>query len=85
MREHCGSGERATAALYRRADAEEIRLPTMFIGGMDRPGALPAVLRALVGHVQGARVEIIPNTTHMMFEEAPVHFSALVLDFLATA
>jgi len=70
---------------YRRADAEEIRVPTMFIGGADRPGPLPVVLRALAGHVPGALVEIIPNTTHMMFEQDPVRFSAAVLDFLATA
>lgn len=70
---------------YRRADAEEIRVPTMFIGGADRPGSLPVVLRALAEHVPGARVEIIPNTTHMMFEQDPVRFSAAVLDFLATA
>jgi pimeloyl-ACP methyl ester carboxylesterase len=70
---------------YSRADAEGIRVPTMFIGGGDTPGSLPVVLGALAGHVPGARVEIIPNATHMMFEQDPVRFSAAVLDFLATA
>jgi pimeloyl-ACP methyl ester carboxylesterase len=68
---------------YTRADAEGIRVPTLFIGGGDTPGPDPVVLRALAAHVPGALVEIIPNTTHMMFEQDPVRFSAVVLDFLA--
>ena len=40
---------------YAKADAESIRTPTLFIGGADTKGALPAVLRALAPHVAGAR------------------------------
>ena len=69
---------------YTRADAEGIRVPTLFIGGTDTPGMLPVVLHALATHVPGARVELLPNTTHMMFEQDPVRFSTVVLDFLAT-
>jgi esterase len=68
---------------YTRSDAEQIRVPTLFIGGGDTPGSLPIILRALASHVPGARTAIIPNTTHMMFDEDPVRFSAIVLDFLA--
>jgi pimeloyl-ACP methyl ester carboxylesterase len=69
---------------YTRADAEGIRVPALFIGGENTPGWLPVVLRALAAHVPGARLEMIPNTAHAMFEEDPVRFSSVVLDFLAT-
>lgn len=68
---------------YSRADAEQIRAPTLFIGGGDTPGSLPIVLRALAAHVQGARLELIPNAGHSMFVDDPVRFCAVVLDFLA--
>jgi esterase len=67
---------------YLRADAEQIRAPTLFIGGADTPGSLPIVLRALAAHVPGARLEIIPNAAHSMFVDDPVRFCAVVLDFL---
>ena len=67
---------------YSRADAESIRVPTLFIGGQETTGSLPVILRALAAHVPGARVAMIPNTTHTMFEQDPVRFSAAVLDFL---
>jgi pimeloyl-ACP methyl ester carboxylesterase len=69
---------------YSRADAESIRVPTLFIGGQDTPGSLPRILRALAAYVPGARATMIPNTTHPMFEQDPVRFSAAVLDFLAS-
>jgi esterase len=67
---------------YSRADAESIRVPTLLVGGEDTPGLLPIILRALATHVPGARVAMIPNTTHPMFVQDPVRFSAAVLDFL---
>lgn len=70
---------------YTRADAQAIRVPALFIGGSDTPGSLPVVLRALAAHVPGARMEIIPHTTHVMFEQDPVRFCDIVLGFLATA
>lgn len=69
---------------YTRADAEAIRVPTLFVGGADTPGSLPVVLQALATHVPGARVAIIPHTTHAMFDQDPVQFCRVVLDFLAT-
>jgi pimeloyl-ACP methyl ester carboxylesterase len=68
---------------YSRSDAETIQVPTLFIGGENTPGALPIILRALAAHVAGARVAIIPNTTHPMYIQDPVRFSAAVVDFLA--
>jgi esterase len=67
---------------YSRADAESIHVPTLFIGGQDTRGSLPIILRALAAHVPGARVTLIPNTTHTMFDQDPVRFSAAVLNFL---
>jgi pimeloyl-ACP methyl ester carboxylesterase len=66
-----------------RADAEAIRTPTLFIGGADTKGTFPQVLRALAANVKGARTEMIPRTTHPMFEQAPQAFCNIVLAFLA--
>jgi esterase len=68
---------------YTRAQAESIRTPTLFIGGADTQGALPAVLRALSAHVPGARTAMIAGARHWMFEQAPQEFCAIVLEFLA--
>jgi esterase len=70
---------------YSRSDARSIRTPTLFIGGADTPGALPAVLRALAAEVPGARTAILAGTRHWMFDQAPQQFSDLVLAFLADA
>lgn len=67
---------------YSRADAEQIGMPTLFIGGADTPGSLPVVLRALAAHVPGARLELIAKAGHSMFVDDPVGFCAVVLDFL---
>jgi pimeloyl-ACP methyl ester carboxylesterase len=70
---------------YTRADAESIRVPTLFIGGANTPGNLPVVLRALAAHVPGARTVIIPNATHVMSMQDPPRFNQAVLEFLAAA
>jgi pimeloyl-ACP methyl ester carboxylesterase len=67
---------------YTRADAEAIRVPTLFVGGSNTSGSLPVVLRALAAHVPAARVAMIPHATHVMFEQDPVGFCRVVLDFL---
>jgi pimeloyl-ACP methyl ester carboxylesterase len=68
---------------FSRADAEAIKTPTLFIGGANTKGAIPKVLHTLAAHVKGSRTEMIPNTTHPMFEQAPQRYSEIVLDFLA--
>ncbi|MGY3618655.1 pimeloyl-ACP methyl ester carboxylesterase [Bradyrhizobium sp. USDA 10063] len=68
---------------FSKADAEAIRTPTLFIGGANTKGALPKVLHTLAAHVKGSRTEIIPGTTHPMFEQAPQRYCEIVLDFLA--
>jgi len=69
---------------YTRAAAEAIRVPTLLIGGADTKGSLPVVVRALAASIPNARAEIIPGTTHFMFEQDPARYCELVLDFLAT-
>ena len=68
---------------FSRAAAAAIRTPTLLIGGAKTPGMLPVVLKALAGAIPGAKSVLIPETTHVMFEQAPVAFSKLVLEFLA--
>ena len=67
---------------FTRADAEAIRVPTLFVGGAETGGTLPEVLRALAAHVGGARVATIPGARHFMFEDDPAGFCAAVLGFL---
>jgi len=68
---------------FSKADAEAITTPTLFIGGANTKGMLPKVLHALAAHVKGSRTEMIPGTTHPMFEQAPQRYCEIVLDFLA--
>jgi pimeloyl-ACP methyl ester carboxylesterase len=55
----------------------------LFIGGANTKGTLPQVLHALAANVRGSRTEMIPGTTHPMFEQAPQKYCEIVLDFLA--
>ena len=68
---------------FSRAAAESIRAPTLLIGGAATKGGLAMVLHALASAIPGARCELIPNASHVMFEQAPQRFSELVLQFLA--
>jgi esterase len=68
---------------YTRIEAESIKMPTLFIGGAETKGALPAVLRALAAHVPGAKTTMISGAGHWMFEQAPPEFCRMVLEFLA--
>ena len=68
---------------FTRAQAEGLRNPTLLIGGELTRGMLPIVLKALTEAIPGARSAMIPNAAHSMFEQAPVRFSEIVLEFLA--
>ena len=69
---------------FSKADAEAIKMPTLFILGARTKGLLPKVLHALAAHVPYSKTAIIPNATHPMFEQAPQKYSEVVLDFLAS-
>ncbi len=76
-----------------------ITRPTLFIMGADdhnAPGkpSAPEPLRAMMGQnaelarklaaeMPSARAEVLPNTGHLVFLEAPDRYRELVLDFLA--
>jgi pimeloyl-ACP methyl ester carboxylesterase len=68
---------------YSKADAQAIRAPTLFIGGADTKGHLPAVTRALAPNIAEARSVMIEGGRHWMFEQAPEEFCRLVMEFLA--
>jgi esterase len=68
---------------YTRAQAESILVPTLFVGGADTRGALPAVVRAVSARVPGARTTMISGAGHWMFEQAQQEFCKVVLAFLA--
>jgi pimeloyl-ACP methyl ester carboxylesterase len=68
---------------FSKADAEAIKMPTLFIGGAKTRGTLPHVLHTLAAHVPNSKTVMIPNTTHPMFEQAPQRFCEIVLEFLA--
>ncbi len=68
---------------FSRSAAEAIRVATLLIGGADTKGTLPRVFRALAAHIPGARAELIPGATHFMFEQDPVLFCKLALEFLS--
>ena len=67
---------------FGKADAQSIGRPTLFVGGADTKGSLPAVLRALAAQVPGAQTAMIANAGHWMFEQAPQRFCEIVLTFL---
>jgi len=70
---------------FSKAEAQSIETPTLFIGGADTKGSLPAVLHALSAEVPGAKTVMIPGCRHWMFEQAPREFSEIVTKFLADA
>jgi pimeloyl-ACP methyl ester carboxylesterase len=75
---------RENRTFFSKADAESIKMPTLFIGGANTRGLLPKVLHTLAAHVPDARTEMIPGATHPMFEQAPQKYSEIVLNFLAS-
>src|SRR6476646_3590252 len=68
---------------FSKADAEAIKTQTLFIGGANTKGTLAQVLHALAAKVKGSRTEMIPGTTHPMFEQAPQKYCEIVLTYLA--
>ncbi len=69
---------------FSKADAESIKVPTLFIGGANTRGMLAKVLHTLAAHVPNSRTEMIAGATHPMFEQAPQTYCDIVLNFLAS-
>jgi pimeloyl-ACP methyl ester carboxylesterase len=68
---------------FAKTEAQALSVPTLFVGGMDTPGMLPIVLKALAANVPGAQTVMIPNAGHSMFRQQPKIFVEAVLGFLA--
>ena len=68
---------------YSKADAQSIKTPTLFIGGADTSGYLPAITRALAPEIPGARTAMIAGARHWMFEQEPEEYCDIVMEFLA--
>src|SRR4030081_2129236 len=64
-----------------KADADAIRMPTLFIGGANTKG-MPLVLHAPAAHVPDSRIAVIARDTHPMFEQAPRQYCEIVQEFL---
>jgi esterase len=69
---------------YRKTDAQSILTPTLFIGGAETQGQLPAITRALAPNVPNATTAMIAGARHWMFDQAPQEFCRIVLEFLAS-
>ena len=70
---------------FTRADAQGLRVPTLFVGGADTRGLLAAIHRALAPHVPGAKTALIAGGRHWMFDQDPRQFCAVVTGFLDEA
>ena len=68
---------------FSKTDAEQIRTPTLFIGGAETKGSLAVVHRALAQHVAGAKTALIEGARPWMFEQAPDDYCRAVEAFLA--
>jgi esterase len=68
---------------FSKADAAQIRTPTLFIGGADTTGHLAANMKALPPHVADAKAVFIAGTKHWVFEQDPQGYCQAVMAFLA--
>jgi 3-oxoadipate enol-lactonase len=60
-----------------------VKAPTLVIVGRDDPGTPPAMSEAIAAAIPGARLEIIPDASHLSNIEQAEIFNRLLLDFLA--
>jgi len=60
----------------------ELRLPTLVIVGAEDAGTPPEMAREIAGHIPGARLEIIPDASHLTNIEQAERFNRLLKEFL---
>jgi 3-oxoadipate enol-lactonase len=75
-------GCEALAAADLRAEAAQISVPTLVIGGEDDPVAPPERIRALAEAIPGARHAIVPNARHLANVEQPRAFTEALTQLL---
>ena len=68
---------------FTKAQAESIRVPTLFIGGGNTTGSLAIVHCVLAQHVANSQTAMIEGARHWMFDEAPQGYCEAVMGFLA--
>jgi len=73
----------AIAAIDITHRLKEIQAPTLVIVGRDDIGTPPAMSEAVAAAIAGARLEVIPEASHLSNIEQPEAFNKLLLDFLA--
>lgn len=61
----------------------EVKAPTLVIVGDQDVGTPPAVSREIAAAISGARLEVIPDASHLSNIEQAETFNKLLLDFLA--
>jgi 3-oxoadipate enol-lactonase len=66
------------------ADLPRIHARTLVIGGEHDAGTPPAMQKAIVNRIPGARLAVIAGAAHLAAVENPAEFGALVRDFLAS-
>ncbi|MEK9774566.1 MAG: alpha/beta hydrolase, partial [Quisquiliibacterium sp.] len=67
---------------FTRAQAEALRLPTLFVGGANTGGMLALIMRVLPDLVPGAKRAMIAQAGHSMMRQQPGRFCEAVLQFL---
>lgn len=78
----CG---RLVSTMETTARLPEIRVPTLVIGGEEDGGTTPDMMTALARGIAGARLEILPQASHLVNVEQAQLFNALLLAFLVPA
>ena len=74
----------AVKGLDWRAELAKIACPTLVIAGAKDQGAPVAMSEAIVKAVPGARLELMPEASHISVLEQPAEFERIVKAFLAT-
>jgi 3-oxoadipate enol-lactonase len=60
----------------------EVKAPTLVIVGDQDVGTPPAMSQAIAAAIPGARLEIVPDASHLSNIEQAEAFNKLLLDFL---
>jgi 3-oxoadipate enol-lactonase len=75
----------AIAAMDLRADLAAIRAPTLVIAGADDPATPPEHGAVIASGIDGARLEVIPDASHLAAVSAPHAVTAALLAHLSAA
>ena len=78
---HAGCCE-ALKTLSFGARLEEIRIPTLILGGAEDKGAPPEILAQTAGKIPNAQHAVVPNAGHISNLENPVDFNDQLKNFL---